>query len=116
MHQLALQRKDQQKENNRLTAALRNESRKRQRIIKKSMHLSNEDLADVLTLRKCKEEKAESVSQAQATGVHVEPKHKTKAWRPRHLHSGATVTSRYAAGATREIRLKISQWRCVACT
>ena len=56
-----------------MTAALRNDFRKRQRIIKKSMYLSNEDLVDVLALRKCKEEKAESVSQARAKGQYVEP-------------------------------------------
>ena len=46
MHELALQRKELQKKKKRLTAALRNETRKRQRVIKKSMHLSNEDLVD----------------------------------------------------------------------
>ena len=68
VNELMLQRQELQKETKRLTVALRNESRKRQRIIKKSMYLSNEDLADVLALRKCKEEKAASVSQARAKG------------------------------------------------
>jgi len=74
MHELALQRRELGKEKRRLTAALRNETRKRQRVMKKSMHLSNEDLVDVLTMRKCKEDKAQSVSQAKDAGEYVEPK------------------------------------------
>ena len=50
------------------------ETRKRQRVIKKSMHLGNEDLVDVLTMRKCKEETAQNVSQAKDAGEYVEPK------------------------------------------
>ena len=45
------QRKQLQQERKRLSAQLRNEERKRQRILKKSQLLSNEDLVDVLTMR-----------------------------------------------------------------
>ena len=62
------------KEKKRLAAALRNETRKRQRVLKKSMHLTNADLVEVLTMRKCKEEKTLSESQAKDAGEFVEPK------------------------------------------
>ena len=74
MDELAVQRRELGKEKKRLTADLKNEGRKRQRIMKKSMNLSNEDLVDVLTMRKCKEGTAQSVSQAKDAGEYVEPK------------------------------------------
>ena len=58
VEELSAQRKKRQQERKRLSAQLRNEERKRQRILKKSQFLSNEDLVDVLTTRKSKAEAA----------------------------------------------------------
>ncbi len=47
-----------QDERKKLTAQLRNENRKRQRIRKRSQYLSNDDLVEVLAMRKGKTAKA----------------------------------------------------------
>ena len=70
---IATKRKDLQTERKKLTAALRNENRKRQRIRKRSQWLSDTDLVEVLTMRKCKKD-ASSSSSSKAT-----PKAKGKA-------------------------------------
>ena len=70
---IASKRKDLQTERKKLTAALRNENRKRQRIRKRSQWLSDTDLVEVLTMRKCKKD-ASSSSSSKAT-----PKAKGKA-------------------------------------
>ena len=72
--ELVTQRKELKKERKRLTAALRNENRKRQRIRKRSQYLSNEDLVDVLAMRKCKMNASETKSKAKLSGDQDAPK------------------------------------------
>ena len=72
--ELVNQRKELQKERKRLTAALRNENRKRQRIRKRSQYLSNEDLVDVLAMRKCKMNATEMKDKAKSSGDQDAPK------------------------------------------
>ena len=52
--ELAAERKRVQSEKKRLTQQLRNEERKRKRIMQKSQYLSNTDLVEVLTIRQSK--------------------------------------------------------------
>ena len=52
--ELAAERKRIQSEKKRLTQQLRNEERKRKRIMTKSAYLSNADLVEVLTIRQSK--------------------------------------------------------------
>ena len=52
--ELAAERKRVQSEKKRLTQQLRNEERKRKRIMTKSAYLSNADLVEVLTIRQSK--------------------------------------------------------------
>ena len=59
---IAGKRKELQAERKKLTAALRNENRKRSRIRKRSQWLSDQDLVEVLTMRKCKKDAASSSS------------------------------------------------------
>ena len=59
---IAAKRKDLQSERKKLTAALRNENRKRQRIRKRSQWLSDADLVEVLTMRKSKKDASSSGS------------------------------------------------------
>ena len=82
--ELVTQRKELQKERKRLTAALRNENRKRVRIRRRSQYLSNEDLVDVLAMRKCKTNAAETKSKAKSSGDQDAPKkgRKTKPQEP----------------------------------
>ena len=66
--EIAAQRKKLQAERKKLTGELRNETRKRQRIRKRSQYLTDEDLVEVLAMRKTKKvsakAKAKSASQA----------------------------------------------------
>ena len=59
---IAQKRKSLQTERKKLTAALRNENRKRQRIRKRSQWLTDSDLVEVLTMRKCKKDASSSSS------------------------------------------------------
>ena len=59
---IAQKRKSLQAERKKLTAALRNENRKRQRIRKRSQWLTDSDLVEVLTMRKCKNDASSSSS------------------------------------------------------
>ena len=61
---IAHKRKEMQKERKKLTAALRNENRKRQRIRKRSQWLSAADLVEVLAMRKSKNDSTSSSSTA----------------------------------------------------
>ena len=61
--ELAAERKRVQSEKKRLTQQLRNEERKRKRIMQKSQYLSNTDLVEVLTIR---QSKAATAAQAKA--------------------------------------------------
>ena len=72
--ELMSKRKELQKERKRLTAALRNENRKRQRIRKRSQYLSNDDLVDVLAMRKCKMNATEMKDKAKSSGDQDAPK------------------------------------------
>ena len=60
IEEIAEKRKSLQAERKRLSSELRNESRKRQRIVKRSQYLSNEDLVEVLAMRKNKKAVAEA--------------------------------------------------------
>ena len=71
--ELVNQRKELQKERKRLTAALRNENRKRVRIRRRSQYLSNEDLVDVLAMRKSKMN-AREADKAKSSGDQEAPK------------------------------------------
>ena len=53
--EIAAQRKKLQAERKKLTGELRNETRKRQRIRKRSQYLTDEDLVEVLAMRKTKQ-------------------------------------------------------------
>ena len=57
---ISAKRKEIQKERKKLTAALRNENRKRQRIRKRSQWLTDADLVEVLAMRKSKKDSASS--------------------------------------------------------
>ena len=59
---IAAERKELQAARKKLTAALRNENRKRQRIRKRSQWLSDADLVEVLTMRKSKKDASSSGS------------------------------------------------------
>ena len=61
---ISAKRKEIQKERKKLTAALRNENRKRQRIRKRSQWLSDADLVEVLAMRKSKKDATSSSSTA----------------------------------------------------
>ena len=60
IEEIAEKRKSLQAERKRLSSELRNESRKRARIVKRSQYLSNEDLVEVLAMRKNKKKVAEA--------------------------------------------------------
>ena len=66
--EIAAQRKKLQAEREKLTGGLRNETRKRQRIRKRSQYLTDEDLVEALAMRQTKKvsakAKANSASQA----------------------------------------------------
>ena len=59
---ISAKRKEMQKERKKLTAALRNENRKRQRIRKRSQWLSDADLVEVLAMRRSKKDSASTSS------------------------------------------------------
>ena len=58
--EIAEKRKTLQAQRKKLTGELRNETRKRQRIRKRSQYLTDEDLVEVLAMRKTKEQKGDS--------------------------------------------------------
>ena len=57
---LASKRKELQNQREKLIGELRNETRKRQRIRKRSQYLTDEDLVEVLAMRKTKDQKRDS--------------------------------------------------------
>ena len=69
VEEITAQRKALQQERKRLTAKLRNENRERQRIRRRSQYLSNEDLVDVLSMRKSKMDAAAAQSKPKAAAA-----------------------------------------------
>ena len=66
--EIAAQRKKLQAERKKLTGELRNETRKRQRIRKRSQYLTDEDLVEVLAMRKTKQVSAKAKAKAASHG------------------------------------------------
>ena len=66
IEEIAEKRKALQAQRKKLTGELRNENRKRQRIRKRSQYLTDEDLVDVLAMRKSKKTQAEAKGKASA--------------------------------------------------
>ena len=66
IEEIAEKRKALQAQRKKLTGELRNENRKRQRIRKRSQYLTDEDLVDVLAMRKNKKTQAEAKGKASA--------------------------------------------------
>ena len=60
IQEITEKRKNLIAEKKKLAQQLRNENRKRQRIRQRSQYLTNEDLVEVLTMRKCKKNAAEA--------------------------------------------------------
>ena len=58
--EIASKRKELQNQRKKLIGELRSETRKRQRIRKRSQYLTDEDLVEVLAMRKTKEQKADA--------------------------------------------------------
>ena len=67
IEEIAEKRKALQAQRKKLTGELRNENRKRQRIRKRSQYLTDEDLVDVLAMRKNKKTQAEAKAIAKAS-------------------------------------------------
>ena len=66
IEEIAEKRKALQAQRKKLTGELRNENRKRQRIRKRSQYLTDEDLVDVLAMRKNKKTQADAKGKASA--------------------------------------------------
>ena len=67
IEEIAEKRKALQAQRKKLTGELRNENRKRQRIRKRSQYLTDEDLVDVLAMRKNKKTQAQAKASAKAS-------------------------------------------------
>jgi len=69
IEEITEKRKSLVSERKRLTQQLRNENRKRQRIRVRSQYLTNEDLVEVLTMRKSKKDAAEAKGKARPSSA-----------------------------------------------
>ena len=67
IEEIAEKSKALQAQRKKLTGELRNENRKRQRIRKRSQYLTDEDLVDVLAMRKNKKTQAQAKASAKAS-------------------------------------------------
>ena len=67
IEEIGEKRKALQAQRKKLTGELRNENRKRQRIRKRSQYLTDEDLVDVLAMRKNKKTQAQAKASAKAS-------------------------------------------------